>query len=67
MVRAIKGCLLECDQAVKAVILDLDNTIKFIIEDLDDTHLFIQKDKAELVKQKLDEILEENTYRIDLG
>jgi TFIIH basal transcription factor complex TTD-A subunit len=65
MVKAIKGVLLECDPAVKTIVLDLDSKLKFIIADLDETHLFIDSTKVEVVQQRLDEILEENTYRIE--
>ncbi|KAI8899151.1 TFIIH subunit TTDA/Tfb5 [Globomyces pollinis-pini] len=58
MVKAIKGVLLECDQAVKTIILDLDTTMKFIFEDLDDTHLFIDAAKVGQVQDRLEEILE---------
>jgi TFIIH basal transcription factor complex TTD-A subunit len=67
MVRAIRGALLSCDQAVKTIIMDLDNSMKFIIEDLDDTHLFIDANMIDVVQEKLEEILENNTYRVDLG
>ncbi|KAH6560471.1 hypothetical protein BASA50_009638 [Batrachochytrium salamandrivorans] len=63
MVRAVKGVLLECDQAVKQIIKDLDNQYHFIIEDLDDNHLFIEAAKVDMVQERLEEILEENTYR----
>ncbi|KAI8925677.1 TFIIH subunit TTDA/Tfb5 [Entophlyctis helioformis] len=58
MVRALKGVLLECDQAVKQIIKDLDVQLNFIIEDLDDTHV-------DLVQERLDEVLEENTYKVN--
>jgi TFIIH basal transcription factor complex TTD-A subunit len=65
MVKAIKGVLLECDQAVKTIIIDLDSKLKFIIADLDETHLFIDSTKVKMVQERLDEILEENTYRVE--
>ncbi|XJO77053.1 hypothetical protein BDV3_001692 [Batrachochytrium dendrobatidis] len=58
MVRAVKGVLLECDQAVKQIIKELDSQLHFIIEDLDDTHLFIEAAKVELVQDRLEDILE---------
>ncbi|KAI9097005.1 TFIIH subunit TTDA/Tfb5 [Phlyctochytrium arcticum] len=70
MVRATKGALLECDPAVKEIVLDLDNKRsdsgepRFIIEQLDETHLFIDLAVLDWLKDKLDEILEENTYRV---
>lgn len=65
--RAIRGALLTCDQAVKTIIMDLDSTMKFIIEDLDETHLFIDVSKIDIVQERLEQILEENTYRVDLA
>lgn len=62
--RAVKGILLECDEAVKQIIKELDNELKFIIHDLDETHLFIDASHIETVKEKLNDKLEENTYRI---
>lgn len=64
MVKAIKGVLLECDQAVKTIIYDLDAKLKFIIHDLDDTHVFIDGTKLQIVQERLQDILEENTYRV---
>jgi hypothetical protein len=65
MVKAIRGCIIECDQAVKSIILDLDSKLKFIIEDLDETHVFIDVSKLEEVQEKLENILEDNTYRVE--
>jgi TFIIH basal transcription factor complex TTD-A subunit len=67
MVRAVRGALLTCDQAVKTIIMDLDVKMKFILQDLDDTHLFIDVTKIDIVQERLEEILEENTYRVDLA
>ena len=57
--------MIECDQAVKSIILDLDSKLKFIIEDLDETHLFIDASKLEEVQETLENILEDNTYRVE--
>ncbi|TPX64925.1 hypothetical protein SpCBS45565_g05539 [Spizellomyces sp. 'palustris'] len=59
------------DPAVKQIVIDLDNKreengqARFIFESLDETHLFIDASVVEWLKQKLDEILEENAYRFD--
>jgi TFIIH basal transcription factor complex TTD-A subunit len=66
MVKAIRGVLLECDQAVKTIVIDLDNKLNFIIADLDESHLFIDRTKLEDVRRRLDDILEENTYRVEI-
>ncbi|KAJ3049308.1 General transcription factor IIH subunit 5 [Rhizophlyctis rosea] len=67
MVRAITGALIECDPAVRQILIDLDNQAppdeKFIIKKLDDTHLLIKSQFVDSVKEQLEDILEENTYR----
>ncbi|KAJ3303729.1 hypothetical protein HDV03_003602, partial [Kappamyces sp. JEL0829] len=50
--------------SVKSIILDLDAQLKFVIDDLDETHLFIDASKVEMVRSELENILEENTYRV---
>ncbi len=65
MVKAIKGVFLECDSAVKSIIMDLNTQLKFIIEDLDDTRLFIDGSKLAAVQERLQQVLEENTYKIN--
>ena len=65
------------DPAVKQIIMDLNSQMRFVIEDLDDTHLFvgdkilsnkcnkcIDATMVETIKERLDDILEENTYRV---
>ncbi|KAG9294209.1 hypothetical protein G9A89_021568 [Geosiphon pyriformis] len=61
-----KGAVLECDPTVKQVIISLQNEYdKFIIEDLDETHLFVDVSYVAMVKQRLEQLLEENTYKIE--
>lgn len=64
--------LTKSDAAVKQIIIDLDKSFHFILSDLDETHLFVGErlkliidgSLLERVRDKLDAILEENTYRI---
>ncbi|KAI8921155.1 TFIIH subunit TTDA/Tfb5 [Powellomyces hirtus] len=71
MVKARKGILLECDPAVKQIVQDLDNKRaeggegRFIFEVLDETHLFIDPSIVVWLQSKLEDILEENTYRFE--
>ncbi|TPX34500.1 hypothetical protein SmJEL517_g02869 [Synchytrium microbalum] len=69
-VRALVGVIIECDPAAKQIIKKIhdENPLneKFIVSDLDETHLFVKGDMGLLqdVQRKLDQILEQNTYRI---
>lgn len=53
------------DPATKQILLTLNGEMQppFIVEDLDETHLFIDTDYIDEVMERLDEILEENTYK----
>lgn len=35
---------------------------RFIIQDLDELHLFVASDVAQLLQQKLDDLMEKNSY-----
>lgn len=35
---------------------------RFILDDLDDVHLFVASDVAHLLQEKLDELMEKNSY-----
>ncbi|ORX76967.1 general transcription factor IIH subunit 5-like protein [Anaeromyces robustus] len=65
MVKAQKGALIEVsDPTVKSVLLELDEEHHFIIKDLDDTHVFVNSIAVEMIREKLDKIMEDNTYKI---
>jgi TFIIH basal transcription factor complex TTD-A subunit len=57
-----KGHLVKCDPAMKQFLLHLDETLafgrKFVLHNLDDTHLFIQSDIVDLLKAKIDELMD---------
>lgn len=36
---------------------------KFVTEDLDETHLFIDSDLIDLLKEKIDELMDKYTYQ----
>ncbi|CAG8521235.1 4709_t:CDS:2 [Ambispora gerdemannii] len=67
MVKAVKGTILKCDPAVKQVILSMNNSEHkpFIIEDLDETHLFVDTTHVERIKRRVEQLLEENTYKVE--
>lgn len=62
-------CLLpqhSSDAAIKQYIKYLDEQCpagkKFILHDLDEVHLFVANDMARELQQKLDELMERNSY-----
>jgi len=52
------------DPTVKSVLLELDEENHFIIKDLDETHVFVNSIAVEMIREKLDQIMEDNTYKI---
>ncbi|KAH8590992.1 transcription factor TFIIH complex subunit Tfb5-domain-containing protein [Bisporella sp. PMI_857] len=63
MVRAIRGTLVECDDAIKSLIVKIDKESDnaYIIEELDDQHLFIKEDMVSTLKEKLKETLSDSS------
>lgn len=58
-----QGVLIECDPSIKALIVNIDSSQhNIILDELDDTHLMIHPSMVEVVKQKLNKMLAENTY-----
>ncbi|KAG0208598.1 hypothetical protein BGX28_000522 [Mortierella sp. GBA30] len=53
------------DTSVKQIILGLNEKGEFIIEDLDDTHVFVDSACIEQLRADIDEILNENTYKVE--
>jgi len=66
MVNVQSGVLVECDPQMKQFLLHLDEQQilgrKFILENLDATHLFIQEDIIELLKSKIDDLMDSISY-----
>lgn len=64
----MKGVIVECDPAMKQYILYLDEKnllgSKFILQDLDETHLFITSDVIEQIQNKLDELMDNNSFAL---
>ncbi|KAI9240459.1 MAG: TFIIH subunit TTDA/Tfb5 [Podila humilis] len=65
MVKAVKGVVIECDTSVKQIILGLNEKSHFIIEDLDDTHIFVDAGCIDQLREDIDQILNENTYKVE--
>ena len=63
--KAVTGTLITCEPSIGQILFALDETLHFIIQQLDDRHFFIDSSFVSLVHQRLDQILEENTYRAD--
>lgn len=68
MVNVVKGVLVECDPAMKQYLLHLDEVLafgkKFILQDLDDTHLFIVGDLIPQIQDKIDQLLDSNSFQV---
>ncbi|KAG0332320.1 hypothetical protein BG000_010122 [Podila horticola] len=61
----VKGVVIECDTSVKQIILGLNEKSHFIIEDLDDTHVFVDAGCIDQLREDIDQILNENTYKVE--
>jgi hypothetical protein len=70
MVRATRAILVECEPPIKQIIMDLDEKKKkngepsFIIEDFGEGRIAIAPESLEEIQARLDEILEENSYKM---
>ncbi|KAF9121464.1 hypothetical protein BGW39_010514 [Mortierella sp. 14UC] len=53
------------DTSVKQIIIGLNEKYQFIIEDLDDTHVYVDTTYVEQLRHDIDEILNENTYKVE--
>ncbi len=61
--------MIHSDPAMKQFLLHLDETQKlgkkFILSDLDETHVFIDSEILEILKDKIDELMDENSFSGD--
>ncbi|XP_020593716.1 RNA polymerase II transcription factor B subunit 5 [Phalaenopsis equestris] len=66
MVNAIKGILISCDVPMAQFIVNLNAALpasqKFIVHVLDGTHMFVQPHVAEMIRSKIAEFRDQNTY-----
>ena len=44
--------------------MELDEKEHFIIKDLDEEHVFVNSTAVEKIRENLDKIMEDNTYKI---
>ncbi|KAH7276392.1 hypothetical protein KP509_39G005000 [Ceratopteris richardii] len=66
MVNAIKGCFIECDVPMAQFIVHMNNSLpnahKFIIHILDDTHLFVQESAVDMIRKRIQDFCDNNTF-----
>lgn len=63
-------CIYLSDPTMKQFLLHLDEKLelgkKFVTEDLDDTHLFIDSELVDLLKEKIDDLMEKYSYKAEV-
>lgn len=63
---ACLSCCYSSDKAIRQFILHLDETKalgkKFVLEILDEIHLFVSEDVMKVLQDKVDELMEKNSY-----
>lgn len=63
MVVSDKGVLIECDPQMKQFILYLDDQqadgAKIVLKDLDATHVFVDSKYVDLIKNQIEELMEQ--------
>ncbi|WVZ95777.1 hypothetical protein U9M48_041500 [Paspalum notatum var. saurae] len=66
MVNAIKGLFISCDVPMAQFIVNLNASMpaseKFIVHMLDPTHMFVQPHVAEMIRSKISEFRDQNSY-----
>ncbi|KAJ4756354.1 General transcription factor IIH subunit 5 [Rhynchospora pubera] len=66
MVNAIKGIFISCDVPMAQFIVNLNNAMpaneKFIVHMLDSTHMFVQPHVAEMIRSRIAEFRDQNSY-----
>ncbi|KAG6495103.1 general transcription and DNA repair factor IIH subunit TFB5-like [Zingiber officinale] len=66
MVNAIKGLLISCDIPMAQFIINYNASLppsqKFILHVLDNTHIFVQPSMGEMIRSKIAEFRDQNTY-----
>lgn len=63
--KAVKGLLITAEPSVRQILLALNESLHFIIEYLGPDKLFIDPQYLGVIQSKLDQVLEENTYRAE--
>ncbi|KAH9422313.1 transcription factor B5 [Dermatophagoides pteronyssinus] len=66
MVQIQTGILVTCDPAMKQFLLHLDETNalgqRFVLQDLDPTHLLITAEVLNILKTKIDDLLDQFSF-----
>uniref|UniRef100_J3M391 General transcription and DNA repair factor IIH subunit TFB5 n=1 Tax=Oryza brachyantha TaxID=4533 RepID=J3M391_ORYBR len=66
MVNAIKGLFISCDVPMAQFIVNLNASMpaseKFILQTFDPTHMFVQPHVAEMIRSKIAEFRDQNSY-----
>ncbi|KQK08060.1 hypothetical protein BRADI_2g39330v3, partial [Brachypodium distachyon] len=66
MVNAIKGLFISCDVPMAQFIVNLNASMpaseKFIVHMLDPTHMFVQPHVGEMIRSKIAEFRDQNSY-----
>ncbi|XP_078440563.1 nucleotide excision repair, TFIIH, subunit TTDA [Wolffia australiana] len=66
MVNAIKGVFISCDIPMTQFVINYNASLppsqKFILQIFDDSHMFVQPHAAEMIKTRISEFREQNTY-----
>ncbi|KAG0474699.1 hypothetical protein HPP92_014385 [Vanilla planifolia] len=66
MVNAIKGLFISCDIPMAQFIVNLNASLpasqRFIVHMLDNTHMFVQPHVADMIRSKISEFRDQNTY-----
>ncbi|XP_009399492.2 general transcription and DNA repair factor IIH subunit TFB5-like [Musa acuminata AAA Group] len=66
MVNAMKGLLISCDVPMTQFIISFNASLppsqRFILHVLDNTHMFVQPHVAEMIRSKISEFRDQNSY-----
>ncbi|CAD5190925.1 unnamed protein product [Musa acuminata subsp. malaccensis] len=66
MVNAMKGLLISCDIPMTQFIISFNASLppsqRFILHVLDNTHMFVQPHVAEMIRSKISEFRDQNSY-----
>ncbi|XP_078172908.1 nucleotide excision repair, TFIIH, subunit TTDA isoform X1 [Carex rostrata] len=66
MVNAIKGIFISCDIPMAQFVVNLNNSMpaneKFIVHMLDSTHMFVQPHVEVMIRSKISEFRDQNSY-----
>lgn len=63
----VAGVLVQCDASIKSIIVSIDNTNnnEYIIEVLDDQTLVVKETMVKILKEKLEQRLQNTTQKVE--